>query len=230
MNGGWRGEARRVGAVLWKDVTAERRAKANFNSVVFLAALILLLFGFAIGPDTDAVKAAAGGVIWLTVLFSGVLSFNRSYEQELENGAMDALLLYPGDRRAIFVGKLLANLLFVLLVEAVMLPTAAILYDLPLLGVLLPVGGVVLLGTVGFVTLGTFYSAMASRVRAREVLLPLLLFPMLIPLLVAAVEATGALLVGDAMGQSGAWIRMLAVFDIIFVAATVLAFEYVIEE
>lgn len=230
MNGGLRGELRRIGAVLWKDVTAERRAKANFNSVVFLAALILLLFGFAIGPDADALRASAGGVIWLTVLFSGVLSFNRSYEQELENGAMDALLLYPGDRRSIFLGKLLANLLFVLLVEVVMLPTAAVLYDLPLLGVVLPVGLVVLLGTIGFVTLGTFYSAMASRVRAREVLLPLLLFPMLIPLLVGAVEATGALLAGDPMGDSGAWIRFLILFDVIFGVATVMAFEYVIEE
>jgi len=228
--GSWRAEARRVGAVLWKDVTIERRAKANFNSVAFLAALILILFGFAIGPDQEALKSAAGGVIWLTVLFSGVLSFNRSYEQEHENGAIDALLLYPGDRRSIFLGKLLANLLFVLLVEAVMLPTAAILYDLPLLRVLLPVGFVVLLGTIGFVTLGTFYAAMASRIRAREVLLPLLLFPMLIPLLVGAVEATGALLAGDPMGDSGAWIRLLVVFDVIFVVATVVAFEYVIEE
>jgi heme exporter protein B len=227
---GWRAETRRIGAVLWKDVTAERRAKANFNSVVFLAALILLLFGFALGPDTEAVRSAAGGVIWLTVLFSGVLSFNRSYEQELENGALDALLLYPGDRRSIFVGKVLANLLFVLLVEVVMLPTAAVLYDLPLLEVLLPLGLVVFLGTLGFVTLGTFYAAMASRLRAREVLLPLLLFPMLIPLLVSAVEATGALLVGDVMGETGAWVRLLIVFDVIFVAATVLAFEHVIEE
>lgn len=230
MNSGWRREARRVAAVLWKDVTAERRAKANFNSVAFLAALTLLLFGFAIGPDAQAMRDAAGGVIWLTVLFSGVLSFNRSYEQELENGALDALLLYPGDRRAIFLGKLIANLLFVLLVEAVMLPTAALLYDLPLLSVLLPVGGVVLLGTIGFVTLGTFYAAMASRIRAREVLLPLLLFPMLIPLLVGAVEATGALLAGDAMGQSAGWVRLLIVFDVIFLVGTVLAFEHVIEE
>ncbi len=222
-------EARRVFAIAWKDATAERRTKANFNAVVFLAALILLLFGFALGPEREALQQAAGGVIWLTVLFAGVLSFNRSYEQELENGALDMLLLYPGDRRAIFVGKLVANLGFVLLVEAILLPTAAFLYDLPIARTILPLGAVIALGTTGFVTLGTFYAAMASRLRAREVLLPLLLFPMLIPLLVAAVEATGAVLSGDAMGDAGAWMRLLAVFDLVFFVAAFFAFEYVIE-
>jgi heme exporter protein B len=227
---GIRTELRRVAAIVWKDLTGERRAKANFNAVAFMAGLILLLFGFAIGPDTEALQAAAAGVIWLTVLFSGVLSFNRSYEQELEDGALDVLLLYPGERRSIFVGKLIANLAFVLGVEAVLVPAAAVLYDLPVLRVAGPMAGVVVLGTIGFVTLGTFYAAMASRTRAREVLLPLLLFPMLIPLLMGAVEATRSILAGDAMGTSGGWLRLLAVFDVIFVAASVLAFEHVIEE
>lgn len=222
-------EARRVAAIAWKDATAERRSKANFNAVVFLAALILLLFGFALGPEVEALQQAAGGVIWLTVLFAGVLSFNRSYEQELENGALDMLLLYPGDRRSIFIGKLIANLAFVLLVELILLPTAALLYDLPIARFVVPLGAVIALGTIGFVTLGTFYAAMASRLRAREVLLPLLLFPMLIPLLVAAVEATGAVLAGDAMGDAGAWMRLLVVFDVVFLVAAFLAFEYVIE-
>jgi heme exporter protein B len=222
-------ETRRVLAVAWKDMTAERRTKANFNAVVFLAALILLLFGFALGPEREALQVAAGGVIWLTVLFSGVLSFNRSYEQELENGALEALLLYPGDRRSIYLGKLLANLGFVLLVEAILLPTAAFLYDLPIARNAVPLATVVVLGTIGFVTLGTFYAAMASRLRAREVLLPLLLFPMLIPLLVAAVEATSAVLAGDAMGDAGSWMRLLAVFDIVFFVAAYFAFEHVIE-
>jgi heme exporter protein B len=223
-------ELTRIGALVWKDLTAERRTKANFNAVVFLAGLILLLFGFALGPDQEALRNVAGGVLWLTVLFSGVLSFNRSYEQELENGALEMLLLYPGDRRSIFLGKLFANLAFVLLVEAVMIPAAALLYDLPVWDVVLPLSLVLFLGTFGFVTLGTFYAAMASRLRAREVLLPLLLFPMLIPLLVGAVAATGSVLNGDPMGQSGAWIRLLVVFDVIFFLAALFAFEHVIED
>ena len=220
----------RIGAIVWKDLTAERRTKANFNSVAFLAALILLLFGFALGPDTEALRNVAGGVLWLTVLFSGVLSFNRSYEQELENGSLEMLLLYPGDRRSIFLGKLIANLTFVLLVEAVLIPLAAVLYDIPIWGVMAPLALVLFLGTVGFVTLGTFYAAMASRLRAREVLLPLLLFPMLIPLLISAVQATGAILSGDLLGLSGDWLKVLVVFDIVFFVGALFAFEHVIED
>lgn len=223
-------ELSRVGAIVWKDLTAERRTKANFNAVVFLAGLILLLFGFALGPDHDALRNVAGGVLWLTVLFSGVLSFNRSYEQELEHGALEMLLLYPGDRRSIFLGKLAANLTFVLLVQAVMVPAAALLYDIPVWPVIVPLAAVLFLGTVGFVTLGTFYAAMASRLRAREVLLPLLLFPMLVPLLVGAVQATKAILIGDPMDEAGTWIRLLVVFDVIFFIGAFYAFEHVIED
>ena len=223
-------ELSRIGAIVWKDLTAERRTKANFNAVVFLAGLILLLFGFAIGPDGQTMANIAGGVLWLTVLFSGVLSFNRSYEQELENGALEMLLLYPGDRRAIFVGKLLANLLFVLLVEVVMVPLAALLYNLPLWNVIAPLSLVLALGTIGFVTLGTFYAAMASRLRAREVMLPLLLFPILVPLLVGAVQATGGILNGDLLGSTASWLKLLVVFDVIFFVAALFAFEHVIED
>jgi heme exporter protein B len=164
------------------------------------------------------------------VLFSGVLSFNRSYEQELANGALQTLLLYPGDRRSIFLGKLLANLTFVLLVEAVLVPLAAVLYDIPIWNAIVPLAVVLFLGTVGFVTLGTFYSAMASRLRAREVLLPLLLFPMLVPLLIAAVEATDAILAGDLMDASGGWLKVLIVFDIVFFVGALFAFEHIIED
>lgn len=224
-----RAELERILAVAWKDLTAERRSKVNFNAVVFLAGMILLLFGFALGPEQTAARSVGGGLIWLTVLFSGVQAFHRSYQLELDAGALDTLLLYPGDRRSIFLGKLLANLVFLLFVLAVLLPTASFLYDLPLLASPLRLAAVLGLGVFGFATLGTFYAAMASRLQAREVLLPLLLFPMLIPLLVGAVIATGALLEGDPMGQSGAWIRLLVVFDVIFFVAAYFAFDHVIE-
>lgn len=226
---GWRHELARARAIAWKDLTTERRTKANFNAVVFFAGLVLLLFGFALGPDAEALRNAAAGVLWLTVLFSGVLAFNRSYQLELEGGALEALLLYPGSRWAIFLGKLAANLAFVLLVELIVVPIAGVLFHVPLLAPLPGLAAVLILGTVGFVTLGTFYAAMASRLRAREVLLPLLLFPMLIPLLVGAVEATSALLAGDPMGDGLQWMKLIAAFDIIFFVASVLAFEHVIE-
>lgn len=224
----WRQELQRTRAVAVKDLTAEWRTRANFNAVTFFGALMLLLFGFALGPDAETLRRAAPGIIWLTVLFSGVLAFNRSYQIELENDALEALLGYPGDRRSIFVGKLTANLTFVLLVEAVIVPLTAVLYGLSLGRPLLGLVGVLLLGTFGFVTLGTFYSALSSRSRAREVLLPLLLFPMLVPLLIAAAQATSALLAGDAMGDARTWMGVLAAFDVIFFIASLYAFDHVI--
>lgn len=224
-----RDEGRRIWAIVWKDLTTERRSKAGINAVAFMGILVLLLFGFAIGPDTNTLRAAAAGALWLAILFSGVLAFNRSYQLELDGGALESLLLYPGSRWAIFVGKLIANLVFVLIVEAIVIPVAFILYQVSLPAGWLTLLAVTLLGTLGFVTLGTFYSAMSSRSRAREVLLPLLLFPMLIPVLLAAVEASTSLMGGDPMGEAGAWVRLLAAFDIIFLVATTLAFEYVIE-
>jgi heme exporter protein B len=228
--GGMGVEVYRATSLALKDLRTERRTKANFNAVVFLAALMLLLFGFALGPDAEALRAAAAGVLWLTVLFSGVQAFHRSYEIELESGALETLLLYPGSRKSIFVGKLIANLVFVLLMEVVVVPVAAVLYTLPLAPAIPGLALILFLGTLGFVTLGTFYGAMASRLRAREVLLPLLLFPMLIPVLVASVEATAALLSGDVMGDMGSWIKLLVAFDVIFLFASLLTFESIVEE
>jgi len=223
-------EVARLRAIVWKDLTLERRTKANFNAVVFLAGLMLLLFGFALGPDAGALRQAAAGVLWLTIVFSGTLAFNRSYQVELEDGALDALLAHPGSRRTVFLGKFTANLLFVLLVEAVLVPAAAVLYDIRIGAAF---GGLVLalaLGTFGFVALGTFYAAMASRMRAREVLLPLLLFPMLVPLLVGAVEVTDGFLNPGPFVSTDRWLIMMAAFDLVFFLAAFAAFEYVIED
>jgi heme exporter protein B len=222
-------DLQRVRAIVWKDLTTERRSKAGFNSVAFLGVLTLLLLGFALGPDAEALRNAAAGAMWLAILFAGVLAFNRSYQLELDGGALEPLLLYPGPRWTLFAGKLVANLLFVLLVEAVVVPVAIVLFQVLAGANWLPLIGVLLLGTIGFVGLGTFYASMASRSRAREVLLPLLLFPMLVPVLLASAEASTALASGDPMREAGAWIRLLALFDIIFLSASFLAFEHVIE-
>jgi heme exporter protein B len=230
IRSGWSLAARQAGAVLWKDLLAERRTKVNFNAVVAFAVVTLLLAGFSLGPDAEALRKSAVGIVWLTILFAGVLAFNRSYQGELETNALETLLHYPGDRRAVFVGKLLANLAFVLLVEVIVVPLAAVLFNVEMLPAAPALAGVLFLGTLGFVALGTFYAAMASRVRAREVLLPLLLFPMLVPLLLAAVECSRAVLEGDVMGDWRAWLRVLLAFDAIFLTASLLAFDYVIED
>jgi heme exporter protein B len=222
-------DLRRARAIMLKDLTTERRSKAGFNAVAFLGVLILLLFGFALGPDTEALRAAAAGALWLAILFSGVLAFNRSYQLELDSGALEPLLLYPAPRWTIFAGKFGANLLFVLLVEAVVVPVAIILFQVKSTTGWAAAAGVMVLGSIGFVALGTFYASMASRSRAREVLLPLLLFPMLIPVLLASAEASTSLLAGNPMRDAGAWVQLLVAFDVIFVVASFLAFDYVIE-
>ena len=225
----WSNDWRRARAIAWKDLTTERRSRAGFNGVVALGVTILVLFGFALGPDTRALREAAAGALWLAVLFAGVLAFNRSYQVELETAALDQLLLYPGARWTIFSGKLLANLTFVTLMLAIVVLVGIVLFQVQVPSSWPSLIGVLALGSVGIVTLGTFYAAMASRSRAREVLLPLLLFPMLVPVLLASMQASKALLGSDLMNEVGAWVSMLVAFDIIFLVATHLAFEYIIE-
>jgi len=162
-------------------------------------------------------------------LFAGVLAFNRSFQVELESGALEPLLQYPGPRWTIFAGKLLGNLIFLTLMVTIVVVAGVVLF-----GVRIPdrwpsLLGVILLGVVGLVVLGTFYASMASRSRAREVLLPLLLFPMLVPVLLAATTASKALLGADVMHEAGAWIRLLVAYDLVFLIATFIAFEHVIE-
>ncbi|HVX38198.1 MAG TPA: heme exporter protein CcmB [Gemmatimonadaceae bacterium] len=218
----------RARAMAWKDLRTERRSAANFSAVLFLALLMLLMFGFALGPDAQGLRDAASGVIWLAVLFSGVVAFNRSYQVELDDGAFETLLLYPGARWPIFLGKLLANLTFVLAVELIVVPLAGVLFHVNLTRSLFGLSAVLFLGTLGFVTLGTFYAAVASRTRVREVLLPLLLLPMLVPVLIAAAKATSALTMGDVMGDTGAWVRLLLAFDLIFFTASLAVYDVVI--
>lgn len=225
----WADDLRRVRAIAKKDLTTELRAKAGFNGVASLAVTILILLGLALGPDADALRNAAVGAVWLATLFSGVLAFNRSFQVELESGALEPLLLYPGPRWTIFAGKLLANLTFVGLMVAIVIVAGIVLFGITIPARWPAILAVVALGVAGLVVLGTFYASMASRTRAREVLLPLLLFPMLVPVLLAATTASKALLGADLMHEAGAWTRLLIGYDLVFLIATFIAFEHVIE-
>jgi heme exporter protein B len=225
----WRDDLRRVRAIVRKDLTTELRAKEGFNSVASLGITTLILLGLALGPDAGTLRDAAVAAVWLATFFSGVLAFNRSYQVELESGALESLLQYPGPRWTIFAGKLLGNLLFVSLMLVIVVIAGVVLFGVPIPDRWPSLLGVFALGIVGMVTLGTFYAAMASRSRAREVLLPLLLFPMLVPVLLAATSASKALLGADLMHEAGAWVRLLIAYDVIFLVATLIAFEHVIE-
>lgn len=225
----WRDDWRRVRAIAKKDLTTELRGKAGFNAVASLGVTILILLGLALGPDAEALRNAAVGAVWLATLFSGVLAFNRSFQVELESGALESLLQYPGPRWTIYAGKLLSNLIFVTAMVAIVVGVGVVLFGVQIPGKWPSLVAVMALGVVGLVVLGTFYASMASRSRAREVLLPLLLFPMLVPLLLAATTASKALLGADLMHEAGAWIRLLAAYDLVFLVATFIAFEHVIE-
>ena len=231
-------ELRRSWILLWKDLLIERRAKAAFNAMAFFAGIVLLTFGFAVGPEAPGVETGvetllqhlSPGLGWVAILFTSQLAADRSFQLELERGGLDALRVYPGDRKALYFGKLLANLAILLLMEAVLLPFAAILYSLDLWARLPALAGVAVLTTIALSATGTFYAALTANLRARQVLLPLLLFPVLIPVLLAAVKATGLVLRGDPMNELGSWVKLLGAADVLFLVVAALTFEYVVEE
>lgn len=196
--------------------------------MLVFSVLSLLIFSLALDLRGAVARAAAPGVLWATVAFAGTLGLSRSFAREQQTGCIDGLLLAPVDRSAIFFGKSLGNLLFMAIVEAVLLPLFSAIFDVPLLrpGVLV----VTALGTVGYAAVGTLLAAIAVNTRAREVMLPILLLPLAIPALIAAVKATGYLVEGGTLAETGGWVRLLVAYDLIIVAVSMLTFGYVVEE
>jgi heme exporter protein B len=215
-----------VMAILWKDIRCELRSKQTWTGMGLFALLVLVVFNFAFDLRVDNKVAIAPGVLWVAFVFASLLGLGRTIAAEREKGSMDRLLLCPVDRKAIYLAKLLGNMLFIGVVEVVALPVFAALFDIPLFsGALLPI---VLLGTLGIATIGTLFSAMAAATRARELLLPILVFPLIVPVVIGAVRATGTLMVPAA--NEPPWLGLIAAFDVIFLSISVLTFEYVIEE
>lgn len=215
-------------ALLWKDLRLEFRTKERVSSLFVLALLIVLVFVFALSPEQAQRPEVGAALLWVTLLFAGMLSLQQSFLIEQERGCLSGLLLCPFDPGALFLAKLLGNALFLVLVQAVVTPLTLLLLGIGLSWSLLALPLVLLLGIVGFSALGTLFAAIAVRTRAREVLLPLMLLPLLIPLLIAAVKVTGALLAGA--DWSGVWLRVLLAFDVIFVVTGWLIFAHVVRE
>ena len=219
---------RRVLALLWKDILMEARTKDIVVSVLVFSLLVIVVFSFAIEPTPTLVALVAPGVLWVAIVFGGVLGMTRSFALEKDGENLHGLMLAPGSRDAIFFGKMLSNTLFMLLVEAVVFPIFAVLFGLSLAEPALLL--VAFMATVGISTVGTLFSAMAVNTRAREVMLPLLFFPVAIPVIVAAVEASGLVLRGAGLSATAQWVYLLAAFDAIFLVVCPLAFHVVIEE
>ena len=221
---------RRTWAMTWKDVTVELRARERVNAMLFFAGLVLFIFNFALGPDREKLQQVAPGLLWLAFLFTGMLGLGRSFQAERENECFEELLLTPGDRESIFFGKLAGNILFMGMAEALILPLFGILYNLDIWAYLPSLALIAFLGTVGFSTLGTLLAAMTAHLRAREVMLPLLLFPLTVPVILGSVQATEAVLLGQGLGGVSHWLKLLGWFDLIFLVVSPLAFEFVLEE
>ncbi|MGC8786566.1 MAG: heme exporter protein CcmB [Anaerolineae bacterium] len=220
----WRG----ITAILRKDIVTELRSKETLSSLSAFALMVIVIFNFAFELRVDNVRQIAPGVLWVALTFAGVLAFNRSFLLEREEGCIDGLMLTPMDRSVIYVGKLLANILFMLLAEALILPVFAALFDVSMLNIALWL--ILLLGTIGFAAAGTLFAAMAVNIRAREVMLPILLFPIAVPVFIAATKSTAQILDGQPISEIYIWLRLLLAFDVIFIVIALLSFEYVLEE
>ncbi len=217
-----------MGAIVWKDLAAELRSRELLGAMLIFALLVILIFNFALELNLAARQVVTPGVLWATFAFAGTLGLNRSMSMEKDRGCLDGLLLAPVDRSALFFGKAIGNLLFMLIVEVIILPIYSALYNVNLFhpGLL----AVVLLGSVGYVVVGTLLSSMAVQARTRDILLPILLFPVVLPVLVAAVKATGGLMEGIPFAEVRGWFNLLLVYDVIFTAVAFMVFDYVVEE
>ena len=225
-----RAEARTALAIARKDAVAELRGRHATVSTLFFSAVVLLLFGFALGPDSARLAAAAPGLLWLAVVFAGLLAVNRLHLLETDDGALEQLALYPVSRRAIYAGKALGGVAVMLFLGLVVLVAVGILFAVDVASAWLPLLTTVVLGAIGIGAVGTFYAGVTVRLRAREVMLPLLMLPVLAPLLLAAVKATAAALAGDPFGELGAWLQLLAAFDVIMIVAGAATYGFLLED
>jgi heme exporter protein B len=217
----------KVWTIARKDLALERRSREMLSSMFIFALIVILVFSFSFELRVEKVTQVAPGVLWVAITFAGMLGLARSFVLERDQGCLDGLLLCPVDRSTLYLGKMLSNLIFISLTEAIILPLFFALFNLSFKPLLLPV---VLLGTLGFSAVGTLVSAMTVHARAREVMLPILLFPIVMPALIAAVKLTAGVLDGQAWAEVGRWLQLLVAFDLIFLVISYLAFDYVVEE
>jgi heme exporter protein B len=215
--------------ILWKDLVLELRRRESLLTMFFFGTLLLFVFHFSFDLVPERVSDMAPGLLWLAFLFTGTLGLGQLFGAERENQCLDALLISPLDRGALFLAKVCFNFILMLLVEIVIIPLFWILFNLQTWNLLPRIFLISLLGTVGFCVLGTIMAAIILRARARELLLPLVLFPLMIPVILATIQCLGAVLRAGEVGDALPWLRLLIGFDVIFLTLGVLVFDWVIE-
>ncbi len=219
---------RKVIAITWKDALSEMRTREIIFSVLVFTLLVIVIFNFAFGTRPETMGLVAPGMLWTTFAFAGVLSLNRSFIPEKEQGCLEGLMACPISREAIYVGKMLSSLLFMLIIEAIALPIFALLFNLAVLSLQLIT--ITVLTTIGFVAVGTLFSALAVNTKAREMILPILFLPIVIPIIISAVKASGLALSGEPWSGLSPWLQIIGAFDVIFLVVSFLTFAFVIEE
>ena len=220
---------RRAWMVVWKDILTERRSKETLNALVFFSLLLLFVFQFALGPERARVEAALPGLLWLGFILSGLLAFGRTFLIERENDCWEGLVLTPGDKSAIYLGKLAGNVLVMIVVEVVLLALFAVFFAIDFTPFLPGLAAVLALGTLGLASVGTLFGAVTAQMRARELLFPVLLLPAVVPVLLSSVSATQTVLAGEPLADAAAWLKLLAAADLVYLVVGVLTFEFVLE-
>ena len=222
-----KGSVSKVLAIFWKDILLEIRTKESVTAILVFALLVVVIFNFAFEPETATTSLVAPGILWVAFTFAGVLGLNRVFAIEKENSRLAGLLLCPVDHMLIYWGKLLGSFTFMLAVEVIVTPIFLVLLNLPLFLPRLLL--IIVLATLGFTSVGTLFSALAINIKARDIMLPILFLPIVVPVIIAAVEATALILQGSPWGDMLTWLQIMIAFDIIYLVVATLVFQYVVE-
>ncbi len=215
--------------VTWKDLICEIRGREMISSMFFFALIVILIFSFSFSMDQEMVNALMGGIIWVSFVFTGIIGLGKSFVVETQNDCLEFFQMSPAPRAAIYVGKLLSNLMFMLIVEMVLFPLFVIFFNLDVLEKIPLLMLIFVIGSLGLSALGTLFSAMTVQIRAREVLLPVLLLPLAIPLIIGAVEATRGVLNGDPYSFFSHWIELVLIFDVVFTIVSFWVFDFILD-
>ncbi len=221
---------RQIGILTWKDILIDIRRKENFLSMFLFSLLTLIIFHFSIGDNPKTFRLIVPGLIWVVFLLAGILGLSKSFIQEMENGCIKALLLTPMDRGNLFLGKMLGTTLFLSLVQLITVPMFILFSGISLANEWWMLVLVMLAGTLGFTSLGTLLAGMTATLRGREVLLPILLFPLITPNLISTVKITAYVFFGGEWSEVVSWWKLLLAFDVILGVVSYLSFEFVVEE
>lgn len=217
-------------ALVWKDLVIEIKTKELFSSMFIFAALVILIFIFSVNLSVVNAYDVGPGILWVAFVFSGAIGLNRSFTLEKENGCMQGLMLTPADRTAIYFGKLISNMVFLTVMEAFILPLFMIFFNVDLLPRLGSLALVIFIGTLGICALGTLLSSLASNLKAREIMLPILLYPLLVPVVIGSVRMTSLLLAGKPLSSMINWLGLIACFDIIYIGVSIMTIDHILEE